>query len=397
MAPAAISIIQHSLFALAGLAIAMGLLLVLMDVGSAESQVRKGGRSFSKQLSAFWSRLSEVSWPGLLGCYARLWGEGVARFTNYWFGGSDRNSISGGLFIFMVLIGIPAAAAFNALRGGSAFLITVIAVLALSALVLAVLTETRTAGHIRAALAVGFFAGAFVFVPAYTLVSFTDRIIHIPVGHAAIGSIILLPLLYIPCHSLAVGANAVLGPEFGAGRRIAWLAKLVTTYFAMLPAAYLLVFGGLVFGHIAVPSDIVPLDWQTLLLGTGFTALALAVTYILLVTPAGSSRTLGNWFLVFLGVTVVSMMGMAADGQPLTLLTGVGLDGTLSLGPKFWVHHAGYSLLGITILGAVNSNLMKAYTAVLPNGIAIRHSLAVTGGYAIVIGAAVGSLATVLS
>ena len=317
MASAAISVIQLSLLVVAGLAIAGGLLLVLMDLGGTERRASESGRPFAIRLAAFWSLVSDVSWSGLLGCYARFWGEGLERFTHYWFGGSDRNLISGGLFIFIVLVGIPLAAAFNALRGGSAFLITVITILALCAVLLAVLTETRAAANIRATLAVVFFAGAFVFVPAYTLISLTDRIIHIPVGHAAIGSVILLPLLYIPCLSLAIGANAVFGADFGNRRRWARLTKFLTAYFAMLPAAYLLVFGTLVFGHIAVPSDAVPLDWQTLIPGIGFTALALAVTYILLLTTSTSGHAVGNWILAFIGVTAVSVIATNVDGNSL--------------------------------------------------------------------------------
>lgn len=374
MSPAAISIVQIALFGVGALALGAGVLLLLTAMGGSA-----GGTRIQSRLSDFWSQISATPWSRLLGCYARVWGNGIRNFVDFWFGGSDRNLVAGGLFTIIVVIGIPLAAAFNALRGGSPFLITVIVALAVSALLLAILSETGFAGGLRALLATGFFAGAFVFVPAYVLYSFTDRLIHIPVGHAAIGSVILLPLLYIPCHSLAIGGNALFRSNFGAEGGLSWLAKFIAAYAAMLPAAYLLVFFGLLFGHIAVPDAVVPLNWQTLLTGIGFTSLALAMTYLILSRPVQGIQILLYWIAAFTAVTVIAALSFrSVFGNWLSAAPG----------PEFWVAHAGYALLAMTLTGAVIAVSMRLFTAVVILFVATegvgRYGVAVTGIYLLI-------------
>lgn len=200
------------------------------------------------------------------------------RFIFYWFEQSERNVATSGAFTLVVLVAIPVAAVLNWLRGGSPFLVGVILACLVGFAALAVLSEMRRAPRIAAALTPVLAATVLLFVPGYVFVSLTDRMLHTPIGHAALFSIIVVPLLYLVCHSavlVGVGAGGAPVPSLQAGVP----RRLATLFVAAGPIAFLLVFVCLVLGHVAMPEAPVPATWRVLLAGVG--AGALSATAIL--------------------------------------------------------------------------------------------------------------------
>ena len=366
-----------------------GLVFILADRGAAPEQNR-----LCRWTRELWQTLLQTPWRRL-----PIWLNGAVtaqseNFIEFWFGGSERNAIAGGLFVFTVVIAIPIAAAINALRGSSPFLISVIGGLALVVALLALLAEIRAGRSLRALLAVIFFAGAFLFVPAYVFVSFTGRIIHIPVGHAAIGSVIIVPLLYLACHSAAIAAQVVLRSGFVG--RAGWAVAPLSAYLAMVPVAYLLSFIAILRGHLLVPTATIPLDGATLGVSTAMIALGLAVTIRMFAT----GRLVLAWLGSFAAVAIVAalqsylLLRITSDGpaaaEIVNLLLGYAASGNqILLGPRFWLTHAPFVLLVVALFLGIAAALAKLFgTALAAAGVGIpQHSFAVSGGYLLLAGA----------
>ena len=201
----------------------------------------------------------------------------VDRFVVYWFEQSEKNVASGGAFTLIVLVAIPLVALLNWLRGGSGFLTLVILVCIAGFAVLAILSEMNRGARLAAVLSALLFAAIFVFVPGYVFVSLTDRALHMPIGHAALISLLVAPLLYFVCHSVVLIGAAAWGMPVPSAQATS-ARRIATLFAAALPFAYLAVFACLLLGHVAVPEANVPAAWPPLLLAMGLGALSAAVT-----------------------------------------------------------------------------------------------------------------------
>jgi hypothetical protein len=247
--------------------IGAGVFLALL--GARASDGEGGWRGWVAERGEALVQCSWIRLPGVIGDQLAV---GASRLVAYWFGQSERNIMAGGLFLFLIIVAIPIASFLNFTRGGSAFLLTAIGVIVAFVLGLMALGEGRGFGWLKGLLAIGLFAGIFLFVPGYVLVSLSDRLLHQPGAQAAIGAILVLPLVYIVSNSLAmlVQASAPFDDENPPIQRYA------TLFLAALPPAYLLSF--LTF-WTGVPS---PVGWPALLNGLLANGLSLAWTVGLL-------------------------------------------------------------------------------------------------------------------
>ncbi|MAI11570.1 MAG: hypothetical protein CBD27_05735, partial [Rhodospirillaceae bacterium TMED167] len=166
--------------------------------------------------------------------------KGYQAYVHYWFCHSENNFLVSSMFIIIVLIGIPAGAIFNAARGGSPFLLILLASLALVSITLAILSETERLKGLTVLLSTFLFLALFVFVPGYVFHSLTDRLINLSVGRAVIGSFLVVPLLYFAAQSsvLAIGQFFPSRGVDGGGQ----LKHHLINFAAGLPIAYLLTF-----------------------------------------------------------------------------------------------------------------------------------------------------------
>jgi len=219
----------------------------------------------------------------------------VDRFVVYWFEQSERNAVTAGAFTLIVFIAVPLAALLNWLRGGSPVLLLILLGCVIVTVVLAILSEMNRWPVLTRILSALLFTVVFLVVPIYAFVSLTGRTLIMPISHGALASILLMPLLYVVCHSmilLGTGTNAapVASLDASAPRR------LVTLFVAALPFAFVGTFVALLMWHLLEPEAPMPSNWRTLLITAGSGALATAFTGYL-VTPRPRARISLVWAL----------------------------------------------------------------------------------------------------
>jgi hypothetical protein len=201
----------------------------------------------------------------------------LQRFVYSWFEQSEGNVVVTGAFTAVVLLAIPLAAIVNTARGGSSFVLLVAIGCIVTFVMLAVLGEMRRAFFLTAILSPALFATMFVFLPGYVLWSLTERMRHMPIGHAALTSLLVAPMLYVASQSAVLGIAGTWGALVPSARATAF-RRIATSFAAALPFGYLLLFAALVAGHLAMPDLPQPTDWSILVSGIVAWALSAALT-----------------------------------------------------------------------------------------------------------------------
>ena len=285
---------------------ACGLVLIFLDVNapSESSDLRR-------RLTAIWRAIAELPAREIPGFAMAGAMRTVDRFVVYWFEQSERNVVTAGTFTLIVFIAIPIAALLNWLRGGSPTLLLILLGCAVATIALAILSELKRLPAFTGVLSALLFAAIFLVVPIYAFISLTDLALAMPIGQGALVSLLLMPLLYVACHSailLGTGMSAapVASLQATGGRRLA------TLFTAVLPLAYLATFGVLLVWHLLEPELPMPSSWRTLLTTSGCGALAAAyVGY--LATPRPRAAASPAWVTgrVALGLLVACALGIA--------------------------------------------------------------------------------------
>ncbi|MCD6073218.1 MAG: hypothetical protein K0Q70_101 [Rhodospirillales bacterium] len=286
---------------------ACGLFLIFLDINSPSDP-----SGLRRRLTAIWRAVAATPVREVPGFAVAGAMRAVDRFIIYWFEQSERNVVTAGTFTLIVFIAIPIAALLNWLRGGSPTLLLILLVCAIGTIALAVLSELKRSSGFTRVLSALLFAAIFLVVPIYVFVSLTDRTLNMPIGHGALASVLLTPVLYIVCHSailLGVGTSAA--PV--ASLQATVLRRLVTLFIAALPFAYLGTFGALLVWHLLEPEAPVPSTWRTLLITAGCGAVAAACSgYLATPRPRTAISPAGVAGRLALGLGVACVLAAAA-------------------------------------------------------------------------------------
>ena len=294
---------------------------------------------------------------------------GYQAYVHYWFRQSENNFLVSGMFVIIVLIGIPAGALFNAVRGGSPFLLIFLASLAFVFITLAILSETNRLKGLAMVLSTFLFLSLFVFVPGYVFHSLTDRLINLSVGRAVIGSFLVFPLLY-----LAAQSGVLVIAQFFPNRIIDGVGQLkhqLITFAAGLPFAYLLTFTTFLADRVSEVTPLIPMTWQTLLLGVVIVSISISLTVQIcgwgerqLPIRTGGLVTLINFaapavVVVVVLTTVGYQMGTAQHGFWADLRTP-------PFGPLFWILELTFLPIVVTFVFQGVLILARIISHVLP-------------------------------
>ena len=389
----------NALTSLAVLSIIFGVALVVVEMGNRLDESFQSSSRSSHWMHATWSQLDGCPWRHLPGHAIGSFVAGVAKIIDYWFGQSEKNVVTSGVFLFLVLIAIPLAALLNYLRGGSGFLLSVLLISFVVFVLLLVVGEIRRLSLVATALAALLFGAIFLFVPGYVVISFTDLILGMPVGHAAIGGVLVTPLLYLLCHSVALLANGIFVVQ-GSDK---W-HRVLRTLSASIPLAYLVTFGTFLYGHFAATQQPSIHSWQLLISSLMFTGLSFALT-IFMFNPGKegrlSNRTLITGLVVMVLATCAFSLLLVYLGLPkifsemaaqklFNVMIGLSVNGeTGLLGPVFWIMHMPFLpllLLGIIVLLGILSKLLIAADTKFLTGQKIQQYPMAGGGVLFIVG-----------
>ncbi len=228
-----------------------GLLVALLELQGG------GARNIAVQTG---QALAHNSWVELPSTVSDQMLKGSMGAVDFWFGQSEHNFLAGGLVLSLLLAAIPIAAFLNAMQGGSPFLLKAFGVLCLLALLLMALGEGRGWGLLKSLMALTLFAGIFMFVPGFVLVSLTERLLGQTAGQAAIGALLVFPLVYVLANSLAMVMDNLSLQRHG------------TVFLSALAPAYLLSFLTFGAGPLTQPG------WTALFISMGANVLSLTWT-----------------------------------------------------------------------------------------------------------------------
>ncbi|MDP6788597.1 MAG: hypothetical protein QF830_03105 [Rhodospirillales bacterium] len=335
-------------------------LLVALQIG----QRRDPGGPFHGWLDGVWRTVAATRW----GDVARLAADrllGVAnKATAGGFEGADKGPILDTLFIGLMFVVLPGLALLNVVVGGRPNLALVyVAVFAVFA-IFNFTAECRTLGPVNGAASLILCCTLYVFVPAYVLRAFADRLLHESVGHAFFESVLVAPLVFI----LAYAAMTFMErPGLGAGAPAPAGARTAAhAFLAALPVSFVLFFAALLAGHLAVAEANPARSWTLLVSAMAASATGFAVARALLAAGLGSTRSMALAWACLAGLVAAAGLSAAlvvfaygpamappGPGEVLNVLAGRSRDGAGPyLGSEFWITHLPF-LPMLAVLGAI--------------------------------------------
>lgn len=359
----------NALTSMAVVCVMFGVALVVIEMGNRLDESFHATGRVSKWMISLWRQLADCSWHRVPALAISGFASMVAKSINYWFGQSEKNVITSGLFFFLVLVAIPVAAAINYLRGGSEFLLELLIVSLLLYICLLIFGEIKAMRWLASAISVFLFGVIFLFVPSYVFTSFNGLVLAAPTGHAAIGSLLMTPLLYLICHSVVLCGVGMLIPLGATTSR-----QLFTAFIASLPLAYLLSYGAFLFGHFAATSQPAIQDRRLLMFTVLFTGVSIAVTHFLFSPSKERGLSHGRMLAALVGLIFLAgicsvfivFWGIPAfqPDQIANIFFGLSREGDAGLlGPVFWVMHLPYFPVVVIALVAMAALLAKILVA----------------------------------
>ena len=388
-----LAFVQTLLIAGAVLAGVAGGVFLLLEIGRSPRRQPADGR-----LADWWSGLAGTRWPAV-----PRWASTRLLTATGWiirelFEEADRTNIFGALFIGLVFVLLPVAAVANALSGGSPFLALYYLAVLMALAVLNFAGEFGRLSVLNGSAAMFMGVSVFLFVPAYVLRSFTDRILHDHIGHAVLESIAVAPLCYVVAYATMLFYRGFLNVPAPA-------AAAINGFLAALPAAFVLTFVALQAGAVAVHGSELPKTWPMLMASMVFASAAVPST-LAIIEAANRRRKLVAGIAACICVAAALSAAVLVFGNtsgPMTAarvfngLLGISADGgRMFLGPDFWVMHIPFLPVIVFVAGLVAVWLAKAVLAVsrriVRAGIETRRPLALTGFLCLAWAAIMGGL-----
>ena len=383
------SFLQDLCFLAAGFSMVLAVVLVL--TGEARAGAPPG------RLTGAWRALAGVAPAGVLERPVLWLAHALERAVGRWFSHADRGDVANALFGSLFLVVVPLLAGVNALLGGSPWLITLYGLFLAAAVALNFSAEIKWLAPVNAALAMLLGAGMVVYVPLYVARSFTDAILGDSARHAALESLLMVPIWWFAAfagYQAAAHMLTWLRPAWGSGAG----ARLLARFGAALPVALVLFFAVLAVAEQAGARPWAGLAQSHLLLAVFSAALAFALALgILIERPSapGIRAPLTPLARLLVALVLVAVLGLmvrawsashfaansAAQWVVLpVLLPGVLLAATVASGVMAAVVYRIFALCG-SFADASTSIAWRAAAAVagLWAAVFLGLGLAVTG------------------
>ena len=339
-------------------------------------RVEGGGR----RRDGWWQAVGGAAWAALPGVASRRLLALFDRLVRDGFEEADRTPLFGVLFIGLVFLVLPAASLLNAAFGGSPFLAGCYLAMAAVFLLFNFTGENPRLALVNGAAALFLGGSVFVVVPLYVLRSFTDRVLHDPIAHAAFESVLVAPLCYIAAYGGMLALRSFLGQR-GA------LMVAANRWLAAQPVAFVLTFLALLAGHTAVPTEPLAQTWPMLVSSMAFTSAALPLTLGLMgrAARAGAVAAGLGGCLAAAAVLSSALLFFAylpeGDGMPMAAVLEV-LAGS-ALGPDFWVMHLPFLpvlvFLGAVVVASLGKAEVEVLRRLLGEGVETQRPLLLSG------------------
>ncbi len=350
---------------------AFGLLGLLSGCAVAFLGGGRGGTfsPFGDWLDRRWRSLDATGWAEVPRAMTQGMWMALAGLLKRCFVEADKSALFGAVFIGLVFVFVPLASAINWAVGGSPFLALYIFSAAAALAVLNFTGEIRRLSLVNGALSLILGVSFLLFVPAYVLRSFTDRLLNEVVGHAALVSFPVAALVFIVAYSAMIVFDAFFPDGPGPGFHLSRAA--VHAFLAALPVAFVLTFMAQLTGHFAVSYPVPLRSLRLLMASMFFVSLAFSATLVLMraaIVSPGPAALAGSyaaalaagaglsWSVLYFGYLATA--SELTPAETLNVLAGLSADGArVYLGPDFWIMHLAFlpflAFLGAVLLGGL--------------------------------------------
>ena len=351
----------------AGFALALaGVMLIALQIGKGRDR-----GPVHRCLEGVWRALATTGWGALARLASGRLLDATSRAIATGFERADRGPFLDTLFIGLMFIVLPLLAFLNMAVGGRPILAIVFVAVFIVLAVFNFTAECRALGLLNAAASLFLGFTLYVFVPAYVLRAFADRLLHESIGHAFFESLLVAPLVFI----LAYSAMTFLERDGGGVPARTGVRTTAHAFLAALPVSFVLVFGALLAGHLAVAETNPARSWPLLISAMVVSATGFVTTRALLAAGLRSTRPGALAAACVAGLVAAAglsavLMAVAygpaslSPGEILNVLAGRARDGrSLYLGSEFWVTHLPF-LPMLAVLGAIGGTWLAKILAV---------------------------------
>ena len=350
----------------AGFALALaGVMLIAVQIGQ-----RRDPGPLHRRLEGVWRTAKTTGWGALARLASGRLLDATSRAIATGFGRADRGPFLDTLFIGLMFIVLPLLAFLNMAVGGRPILAIVFIAVFVVLAVFNFTAECRALDLLNGAASLFLGFTLYVFVPAYVLRAFADRLLHESIGHAFFESLLVAPLVFI----LAYSAMTFVERSGGASARTG-VRTTAHAFLAALPVSFVLVFGALLAGHLAVAESNPARSWLLLISAMVVSATGFVATRVLLAAglrstlPGALAAACVAGLVAAAGLSVVLMAvaygpASLSPGEMLNMLAGRARDGRgLYFGSEFWVTHLPF-LPMLAVLGAIGGAWLAKILAV---------------------------------
>jgi hypothetical protein len=322
--------VKDALQAFAIVAMAIGVLIGLSDIIDVQENAGEG--RLRKGLKAVLVAIKDASWTKIPSMATRSVTRGAFGYVSYWFGLSKDNYLPVGLFLLLIFVAVPMSILINLIQGGAPWLFDFLLSIAIAFVILIFLGENRRIRYLNSFLSVYLFVALFIALPGYIFTVVNGRMLLMPTGHAAIGSILVAPILYLFCYALLMAVNRT--------------NHFIALFIASIPINYILTFAAFTAGHLAAAAHPSEQNWSLLLASIFFSSLSITISVLLFrtqkVLPSLTSSFVAGVLCsyIMLYVDLVYDGDVAAGTGAFNVLLGQVPSGdAYALNPQFWVMH----------------------------------------------------------
>jgi hypothetical protein len=346
------------------------------------------------KISAKFEHLGAVPLHSLMVLSLRFFRDAVDRAVSEMLSDFDVSPFAAPMVMAILSILLPTAAAINALLGGSPFLISVYASIAIAIFVMGLNQSSRGTSWALGGLSLLATFGWLVFGPIYAVHSLTDHILPGTFSHAVLGSIFVAAILYAGC-----AGTWVFYRSLRTEKELSHVDVFVARFLFAVTLMYVLYWFGLLAGHFATNDPSPHRGWPELLVVVSLGAFSFAAILAAVEWGVREHRR-GHGLAVMFAALVLSIAGAVAIHGIIThelpfwlRLWHRGFSSSdINLDASFWTSHILIIIWGIMLSGVLFISLARGVLFFFSGG----PSIAVGKPFLVLSGALVGCAMVVL-
>ena len=322
------------------------------------------------RISAKFDHLGAVPLNSLMVLSLRFFRDAADRAVSEMLSDFDMSPFAASMVMAILTVLLPSAALINALLGGSPFLFSMYAGIAIAIFIMGIKQSSHRSSWGLGGLTVLATFGWLVFGPMYAVHSLTDHILPGTFSHAVLASIFVAATLYAGC-----AGTWMFYRSFRTEKKLSHVDVFVARFLFAVAVMYVLYWLGLLAGHFATNDPSPSQGWSELLVVVGlgafsFAAIMAAVEWGVREHQRGHGLAVMFSGLVLSIAGAVAIYGITAQKLPfwLRLWHHDFSTSDIVLDAPFWTSHTPFSIWGIMLSCVLFVGMARGVLFIWPGG-----------------------------